>query len=154
MILLERCALTAKHAEHAAACSKTSPSQVPNSTTSNGFQMTAVGYPGSNKLPIVRVVCTLGRKTALGPIADVTGIPVPVHLTGQGYAFAGGSDNVRMPRRNESCPCGSGKRFKRCHGREFGPLPVPREIADSVRFVLFETHLEDFAMPQMVGPPL
>jgi SEC-C motif len=48
------------------------------------------------------------------------------------------------PRRNEPCPCGSGKRFKHCHGRGFGPPPVPREIADSVRFVCFETHLEDF----------
>src|SRR5882757_791554 len=48
------------------------------------------------------------------------------------------------PRRNEPCPCDSGKRFKHCHGREFGPPPVPREIADSVRFVCFETHLEDF----------
>ena len=49
-------------------------------------------------------------------------------------------------RRNEPCPCGSGKRFKHCHGREFGPPPVPREIADSVRFVCFETHLEDFRL--------
>src|SRR5215470_12343868 len=48
------------------------------------------------------------------------------------------------PRRNEPCPCGSGKRFKHCHGREFGSPPVPREIADSVRFVCFEAHLEDF----------
>jgi hypothetical protein len=48
------------------------------------------------------------------------------------------------PRRNEPCPCGNGKRFKHCHGREFGPPPVPSEIADSVRFICFETHLEDF----------
>ncbi len=49
-------------------------------------------------------------------------------------------------RRNEPCPCGSGKRFKRCHGREFGPPPVPEQIANSVRFVCFETHLEDFRL--------
>jgi hypothetical protein len=49
-------------------------------------------------------------------------------------------------RRNEPCPCGSGKRFKHCHGREFGPPPVPKEIVDSVRFVCFETHLEDFRL--------
>jgi SEC-C motif len=49
-------------------------------------------------------------------------------------------------RRNAPCPCGSGKRFKHCHGREFGPAPVPREIAESVRFVCFETHLEDFRL--------
>ena len=49
-------------------------------------------------------------------------------------------------RRNALCPCGSGKRFKHCHGREFGAPPVPKEIADSVRFVCFETHLEDFRL--------
>jgi hypothetical protein len=49
-------------------------------------------------------------------------------------------------RRNAPCPCGSGKRFKHCHGMEFGLPPVPKEIAESVRFVCFETHLEDFRL--------
>lgn len=26
-------------------------------------------------------------------------------------------DNIAFPHRNERCPCGSGRRFKRCHGR-------------------------------------
>ena len=29
---------------------------------------------------------------------------------------------------------------------ESGPPPVPKEIAESVRFVCFETHLEDFRL--------
>jgi hypothetical protein len=53
---------------------------------------------------------------------------------------------MSVPRRNEPCPCGSGKRFKRCHGREFDPPPVPKEIAEAVRFICFETHLEDFRL--------
>lgn len=53
---------------------------------------------------------------------------------------------MSAPRRNEPCPCGSGKRFKHCHGREFGPPPVPKEIAEAVRFVCFETRLEDFRL--------
>jgi hypothetical protein len=50
-------------------------------------------------------------------------------------------------RRNEPCPCGSGKRFKHCHGKasESSPL-LPREIVESVRFICFETHLEDFRL--------
>jgi len=49
-------------------------------------------------------------------------------------------------RRDAPCPCGSGRRFEHCHGKEFGPPPVPEEIAKSVRFVCFETHLEDFRL--------
>ena len=49
-------------------------------------------------------------------------------------------------RRNDPCPCGSGKKFKHCHGREPEPPPVPKEIADAVRFVCFETHIEDFRL--------
>lgn len=51
-----------------------------------------------------------------------------------------------VARRNELCPCRSGKRFKHCHGKIMDAAPVPREIADCVRFVCFETHLEDFRL--------
>ncbi len=58
-----------------------------------------------------------------------------------------GVRTMNRVRRNEPCPCGSGKRFKHCHGKplESSPL-VPREIIESVRFVCFETHLEDFRL--------
>jgi hypothetical protein len=46
----------------------------------------------------------------------------------------------------KQCPCGSGSSFERCHGRDFGAPPVPDEIVESVRFVCFETHLEDFRL--------
>jgi hypothetical protein len=51
-----------------------------------------------------------------------------------------------VTRRNEPCPCGSGKRFKHCHGTIVNTAPVPKEISDCVRFVCFETHLEDFRL--------
>lgn len=34
-------------------------------------------------------------------------------------------DNQKRPARNEPCPCGSGKKFKRCHGAIVNSPPVP-----------------------------
>lgn len=53
---------------------------------------------------------------------------------------------IAGPRRNENCPCGSGKRFKHCHGREADLALLPRGLTNSVRFVCFESHLEDFRL--------
>ena len=33
--------------------------------------------------------------------------------------------DVRPPGRRERCPCGSGARYKKCHGRERGSAPTP-----------------------------
>jgi hypothetical protein len=67
------------------------------------------------------------------------------------YTKAAGKMMMNAIRRNAPCPCDSGKRFKHCHGREFDPTPVPREIAESVRFVCFETHLDDFRLATIGG---
>lgn len=34
--------------------------------------------------------------------------------------------NRRKIRRNEPCPCGSGDKYKRCHGKEVQPNPSPQ----------------------------
>lgn len=33
---------------------------------------------------------------------------------------------LRSARRNDSCPCGSGKKFKKCHMTRF--VPVPKQV--------------------------
>jgi uncharacterized protein len=35
--------------------------------------------------------------------------------------------------RNEACSCGSGRKFKRCHGDR--PLPTPQEVEAAIRVV-------------------
>ena len=55
-------------------------------------------------------------------------------------------------RRNAPCPCGSGKRFKHCHGRELVLRLSLKRLPKSVRFVCFETHLKISALPQTAEP--
>ena len=52
-----------------------------------------------------------------GPMDDETDAPSP---PGQGASAGAGSPYVRKEKkvgRNEPCPCGSGKKYKQCHGR-------------------------------------
>ena len=48
------------------------------------------------------------------------------------HVIANGAERERQPRRNEPCPCGSGKRFKDCHGQlgaEAAASPTAKEEA-------------------------
>jgi preprotein translocase subunit SecA len=36
---------------------------------------------------------------------------------GHGSASHAGADNVPKVGRNDPCPCGSGKKYKQCHGK-------------------------------------
>jgi preprotein translocase subunit SecA len=40
----------------------------------------------------------------------------PPAVTGAGAGAAGGDDAYANVGRNDPCPCGSGKKFKKCHG--------------------------------------
>jgi len=47
------------------------------------------------------------------------------------------------PGRNEPCPCGSGRKFKKCHGESaFAPAPVPPRISRAERLRAIEAQLD------------
>jgi preprotein translocase subunit SecA len=59
------------------------------------------------------------------PVARPVAVPVPAGAQNGGVATNGGAPERRQPvaagkarktGRNEPCPCGSGKKFKKCHG--------------------------------------
>ncbi|WP_231122969.1 SEC-C metal-binding domain-containing protein [Nocardioides sambongensis] len=44
-------------------------------------------------------------------------------------APAGGDDEFAGTNRNALCPCGSGKKYKRCHGAPGGPTGMTTRVS-------------------------
>ncbi len=55
--------------------------------------------------------------------------------------------------RNQPCPCGSGKKYKRCHGDPLHPnsLPAPQEVTGAVRKAMRRHEAEELVRVQQQG---
>ena len=93
------------------------------------------------RMRIARVLCLVAAGAAVGSLALAGAETLARHGIGSGGAAVGGAVGAGSPQgaallrqraparnpqdpqswgkvgRNESCPCGSGKKFKHCHGR-------------------------------------
>ncbi|WP_242424976.1 SEC-C metal-binding domain-containing protein, partial [Frankia sp. EI5c] len=67
-----------------------------------GLKYTAPSVDGGTGSTVTTTVTNGGFGTAAGP--------------GGGTARGGGEAGAARPARNAPCPCGSGRKFKRCHG--------------------------------------
>jgi hypothetical protein len=54
---------------------------------------------------------------------------------------------VNSPGRNEPCPCGSGKKFKKCHGKGFANA-TPPEVAQTSEMLEIARKYKDQHMSQ------
>src|SRR3569832_488665 len=54
---------------------------------------------------------------------------------------SGGNKNTRRPGRNEPCPCGSRKKFKRCHGTPAGQTAEQLQQEQQLRLLHDEQKL-------------
>jgi hypothetical protein len=69
--------------------------------------------------------CGLALAAALGAkFSNVLLIPVGAILIAAAYAWRPASKAATAVGRNEPCPCGSGKKYKACHGKDAGGAPV------------------------------
>jgi preprotein translocase subunit SecA len=55
--------------------------------------------------------------TAAAPAADAAAAMVGAAMSHAGQGAAPDGQNVPKVGRNDPCPCGSGKKYKQCHGR-------------------------------------
>ncbi|MDN3508378.1 MAG: SEC-C metal-binding domain-containing protein [Simkaniaceae bacterium] len=55
--------------------------------------------------------------------------------------------------RNDPCPCGSGKKFKKCHGKQSSARPIIATQIDSSKFSnLFSSHVAPSAPTEEAKP--